>query len=98
MATKTQDLRSLLLPAQTRVTCPNCDSKFSLQEGFARHALETFEQSTEGALEAVRESERSQAEKAAARLQQLLKDREAKHAEALKEARALGEQAVAPQL
>ncbi|MBS0377445.1 MAG: DUF2130 domain-containing protein [Proteobacteria bacterium] len=98
MATKNQEAHSLLLPAQTRVTCPSCSAKFSLQEGFARQALEKFEQSTEGALEAVREAERHEAEKAAARLHQQLKDREARHAEALKEARALGEQAVAPQL
>ena len=98
MATKTQDVQSLLLPAQTRVTCPKCDSKFSLQEGFARQALERFEQSTEGAFQALRESERIEAERAAGRLQQQLKDRDAKHAEALREARALGEQAVAAQL
>jgi hypothetical protein len=98
MATTTQDLQSLLLPAQTRVTCPNCDAQFSLQEGFARQALEKFEQSTEGALEAVREAERLAADKAARRLQEQLKEREARHAEALREARALGEQAVAPQL
>ena len=98
MATKNQDVQSLLLPAQTRVTCPNCSAKFSLQEGFGRQALERFEQSTEGALEAVRDAERQAAEKAAARLQQQLKDREARHAEALREARALGEQAAAPQI
>jgi hypothetical protein len=98
MATPAQDLHQLLLPALTRVTCPKCDAKFSLQEGFARQALEKFEQSTEGALEAVREAERLEADKAARRLQQQLKDREAKHAEALKEARSLGEQASAPQL
>jgi hypothetical protein len=98
MATKTEDVPSLLLPAQTRVTCPKCASRFSLQEGFARQALERFEQSTEGALRALREDERIEADKAAARLQQQLKDRDAKHAEALKEARALGEQALAPQL
>jgi hypothetical protein len=98
MATTTQDLQSLLLPAQIRVTCPSCDAKFSLQEGFARQALEKFEQSTEGALKAVREAERLAADKAARRLQEQLKEREARHAEALREARALGEQAVAPQL
>jgi hypothetical protein len=98
MATKTEGTHSLLLPAQTRVTCPKCEAKFGLQEGFARQALEKFEQSTEGALKAVRDNERMEAERIAERLQQQLKDRDAKHAEALKEARALGEQAVAPQL
>ena len=98
MATPAQDLHPLLLPALTRVTCPKCDAKFSLQEGFARQALEKFEQSTEGALEAVREAERLEAEKGARRLRRQLQDRDAKHSEALKEARALGVQASAPQL
>jgi hypothetical protein len=50
----------LFLSLDTRVTCPKCTSKFSLEEGFARQALEGFEQSTEGALRAVREGERAQ--------------------------------------
>src|SRR5882762_2938455 len=58
----------LFLSLVTRVTCPKCDSKFSLEEGFARQALEKLEQSTEGALEAVREGERAQALKQAQQL------------------------------
>jgi hypothetical protein len=50
----------LFLSLDTRVTCPKCTSKFSLEEGFARQALERFEHSTEGALRAVREGERAQ--------------------------------------
>jgi hypothetical protein len=91
-------VQQLLLPAQTRVTCPKCDSKFSLEEGFARQALEKFEQSTEGALAAVRDAERAEAEKGAAELRRRLQAQDARHAEALKEARVLGEQAAAPQL
>ncbi|HEY0767502.1 MAG TPA: DUF2130 domain-containing protein [Steroidobacteraceae bacterium] len=101
------------MSAHTRVTCPKCEAKFSLQEGFARQALEKFEQSTEGALEAVRRAERVEAEKSAqqlaaqrestvrtenAQLQQLLKEQGVKHAAALKEMRALTEESMAPQL
>jgi hypothetical protein len=103
----------LFLSLVTRVTCPKCDSKFSLEEGFARQALEKLEQSTEGALEAVREGERAQALKQAqqlatqrdktqrteiSQLQQLLKDQAEGHAQALQEVRLLSAQAMAPQL
>src|ERR1700742_2520829 len=54
-------VQQLFLSLDTRVTCPKCTSKFSLEEGFARQALERFEQSTQGALEAVREGERAEA-------------------------------------
>jgi hypothetical protein len=57
----------LFLSLDTRVTCPKCTSKFSLEEGFARQALERFEHSTEGALRAVREGERAQTLKQAER-------------------------------
>ena len=59
---------SLLLPADTRVTCPACGKPFGLEQGFARAALEQFEHSTEGALEAVRKAERAAAEKRAQQL------------------------------
>jgi hypothetical protein len=103
----------LFLSLDTRVTCPKCACKFSLEEGFARQALEKLEQSTEGALEAVREGERAEALKQAqqlatqrdkslrneiAQLQQLVKDQAEGHARALQEVRKLSEQAMAPQL
>jgi hypothetical protein len=103
----------LFLSLDTRVTCPQCACKFSLEEGFARQALERLEQSTEGALEAVREGERAQTLKQAqqvatqrdkslrnevAQLQQLVKDQADGHAKALHEVRKLSEQAMAPQL
>ena len=98
MSTESEAAHRLLLSPRTPVTCPKCEAKFSLQEGFARQALEKFEQSTEGALVAVREAERAAADARAqqlaaqrdktlrtenAQLQQLLKEQGAKHAEAL---------------
>jgi len=106
-------IQQLFLTLDTRVTCPKCASKFSLREGFAKQALEQLEQSTEGALEAVREVERAEAHKHAqqiaaqrdkvlrsenAQLQQLLKEQADGHAKALKEVSALTEQSVAAQL
>src|SRR5579864_5621731 len=60
--------QKLLLHASTNVTCPQCKNTFGLQEGFARAALEQFEQGTEGALEAVRKAERAEADKRAQQL------------------------------
>ena len=105
--------RSLLLPADTRVTCPECNSTFSLEQGFARAALEQFEHGTEGALEAVRKAERAEADKRGhqlanqqgrvlrdenAELQRLLKEQGEKHAQSLKEVSNLAQQSLAPQL
>jgi len=98
VSTESEAAHRLLLSPRTPVTCPKCGAKFSLQEGFARLALEKFEQSTEGALVAVREAERAAADARAqqlaaqrdktlrtenTQLQQLLKEQGAKHAEAL---------------
>jgi len=98
VSTESEAAHRLLLSPRTPVTCPKCEAKFSLQEGFARQALEKFEQSTEGALAAVREAERAAADARAqqlaaqrdktlrtenAQLQQLLKEQGAKQAEAL---------------
>jgi hypothetical protein len=105
--------RPLLLSADTRVSCPKCDSTFSLERGFARAALEQFELNTEGALEAVRKAERADAATHAqqvasqqgtalrnenAELRGLLQAQGQKHAKALKEVSSLVEQATAPQL
>jgi hypothetical protein len=106
-------VHELLLSARTQVTCPKCESRFSLQEGFASQALEKFEQSTEGALESVRQFERTEAEKRSqflaaqrekaaraenAQLQQLVKEQSFKHSEALNEVRTLTIESMAPQL
>lgn len=36
-------LDRLLLDLQTRATCPRCEHEFSLEEGFAKKALEQLE-------------------------------------------------------
>jgi hypothetical protein len=104
--------RKLLISADTRVTCPNCDSQFGLEEGFARAALERLEESTSGALQVVREAERAAVAKRIeqdavrrdqrlreenGRLHQLLKTQAVDHAKALSEVRGLAEGAWAPQ-
>lgn len=113
MSAESKLVQQLFLSLDTRVTCPKCTSKFSLEEGFARQALERLEQSTQGALDAVREGERAEARKQAqliaaqrdktlreenSHLQQLLKEQSEVHGRALKEVRALTEQSMLPQL
>ena len=103
----------LLLPADTNITCPKCKHTFGLEQGFARAALEQFEHSTEGALEALRKVERTEADKRAqqlanqqantlrdenAGLKRLLTEQGEKHAQALKEVTRLAQQSTAPQL
>jgi len=108
-----ESAQKLLLPADTDITCPRCKSTFGLEQGFARAALEQFEHSTEGALEAVRRAERVEADKRAqqvasqqanglreenAELKRLFKEQGEKHAQALKEVTRLAQQSAAPQL
>jgi hypothetical protein len=109
----TESAQELLLPADTNITCPKCKNTFGLEQGFARAALEQFEHSTEGALEAVRRAERAEADKRAqqlasqqanalrdenAELKRLLREQGEKHAQALKEVTKLAQQSAAPQL
>ncbi|MBV8405968.1 MAG: DUF2130 domain-containing protein [Gammaproteobacteria bacterium] len=109
----TASAQKLLLPADTNITCPKCKSRFDLEQGFARAALERFEHSTEGSLEALRKAERAEADKRAqqlasqqanvlhtenAELKRLLKQQGEKHAQALKEVTTLAQQSAAPQL
>jgi hypothetical protein len=111
--TESGSARPLLLPADTRVTCPECDSTFNLEQGFARAALEQLEHSTEGALEAVRATERAEAARHAQQmasqqgnalrgengeLRRLLKEQGEKHTHALREVTSLAQQSAAPQL
>ena len=49
--------QTLLLPTDTAVTCPNCEHGFSLEQGFARKALESLEASSAQSL-ASREHQR----------------------------------------
>jgi len=108
-----ESAQKLLLPADTNITCPKCKHTFGFEQGFARAALEQFELSTEGALEAVRRAERAEADKRAqqlasqqanalreenAELKRLLKEQGEKHAQALKEVTKLAQQSAAPQL
>jgi hypothetical protein len=55
----------LVLKPDARVTCPKCEHEFSLEQGFARHALEGIEAESSQALQTVREQERNAAEKRA---------------------------------
>jgi len=103
----------LLLSADTNVTCPQCKNTFGLEQGFARAALEQFEHSTTGALEAVRRAERTEADKRAsqlasqqanalreenAELKRVLQEQGERHAQALREVSKLAQQSAAPQL
>jgi hypothetical protein len=109
----TESAQKLLLPADTDITCPKCKGTFDLEQGFARAALEQFEHSTEGELEAVRRAERVDADKRAqqiasqqanalrdenAELKRLFWEQGEKHAQALKEVSKLAQQSAAPQL
>jgi len=108
-----ESAQKLLLPADTNINCPKCKHTFGLEQGFARAALEQFEHSTAGALEAVRRAERADADKRAqqlagqqatalrdenAELKRLLKEQGEKHSQALKEVTRLAQQSAAPQL
>jgi hypothetical protein len=103
----------LLLSPDTTVRCPSCEREFSLEQGFAKKALEHLEQHSRSALEAAEarvkhEVERRSAAIAAerqgaaqqelAQLKQLLKQQADAHANALAEVRSLTEQALAPQM
>lgn len=90
----------LLLDPATRVTCPKCDHEFSLEEGFAKKALEQLEDASRGALagleqqvrsEAARRAETISAERDKVRgreideLKKLLEDQGKRHQESLQQ-------------
>jgi hypothetical protein len=56
---------TLVLKPDARVTCPKCEHEFSLEQGFARHALEGIEAASADALSQLREAERNAADKRA---------------------------------
>src|SRR5258706_15987720 len=58
----------LLLPPDTRLTCPHCEKEFSLEEGFAKQALESAEAASTEALGELRQLERAAAERRAEQL------------------------------
>ncbi len=103
----------LLLASDTRVTCPHCDHEFSLEQGFAKQALESIEVSSARDLAALKEQERTSVEKRARELadeearaarrqvqdlRRLLEEQGEQHAKALADVRALTEKAFQPQL
>ncbi len=105
--------KSLLLAPDTRVTCPACDQEFSLEQGFARQALEAVESASASALAELKESERAAVEKRAQQLageqakatqrrvedlQEILKTQADTHTQALAQMRAVTEQSFKQQL
>jgi hypothetical protein len=62
---------TLVLPPDARVTCPKCEHEFSLEQGFARHALEGIEAASADALAKLREDERAAADKRAQQREKL---------------------------
>jgi hypothetical protein len=113
MVGKTLKVEQLLVSADTTVTCPKCEHEFSLEEGFAKKALESLEVKSDKALAAIREAERSDVEKRAQEiaaqrdqsskeelktLKQLMADQAAAHAKTVAEMQAMTEQAFKPQI
>jgi hypothetical protein len=91
----TSSATPFVLAPDTRVTCPHCEREFGLSDGFARKALESVEAASSDALSQLREAERTAAER---RAQQINGERDAAHARALAEVRALAAQSFAPQI
>jgi len=91
----TQTPARILLTPDARITCPNCAHEFALADGFAKMALEQVEEASLDALAKLREEERANADRQA---QRMAAERDAAHAKALAEVRALTAQAFAPQI
>ena len=106
-------VRELLLRHDTTVTCPKCANEFSLDQGFAKKALDRLADESAGAIRSMREAERAAVEKLpeqmagetaraaqaeAASLKKLLEGQAAAHAKSLSEVQALAVKTVAPQL
>jgi hypothetical protein len=75
---------TLVLQPDAHVTCPKCAHEFSLQEGFARHAMESIEAASAESLARLREEERVAGDK---RAQQREKQQQEAQARALDEVR-----------
>jgi hypothetical protein len=103
----------LLLSPDTTVRCPACEHEFSLEQGFARKALEHLEQHSRGALAAMESQVKQEVERRAAsiaaerqgaaqqqiaQLEQLIRQQSESHAKALGEVRSVAERDFAPQL
>ena len=59
MKTETRISEHLMVPVETRITCPSCRQDFSLAEGFAKQALDKLVHASEGSLEELERSARS---------------------------------------
>ena len=103
----------LLLTLDTNITCPSCTHEFSLQQGFAKKALERLEDASAGAIAGIRDAERVEVEKRAQQLageraraaqaeaealKKLLKEQGEKNARDLAEVRSLAEKSAAPRI
>src|SRR6185369_8823181 len=84
MLARMADVSKLVLNPDARVTCPKCEHEFSLQEGFARHALESIEAASADELMHLREQERIAADK---RAQQREREQQELQKQAVEEAR-----------
>jgi hypothetical protein len=107
------EARQLLLSEDTTVTCPKCSIEFSLDQGFAKKALEQLEHASAGEIAALRDAERAEVEKLAQQLagekaraaqveaealKELLKEQGDAHAKALAEVRGIAERQVTPRI
>ncbi|MGO9930713.1 MAG: DUF2130 domain-containing protein [Steroidobacteraceae bacterium] len=103
----------LLLRQDTSVTCPKCATEFSLDQGFAKKALEQLSEVSAAAIAAMRDAERAEVEKRAQQLageraraaqtdaealKKLLKEQGDSHAIELAEVRSIAEKNVAPRI
>lgn len=86
---------TFVLKPDDRVTCPKCEHEFSLEQGFARQALEGIEAASSKALQTLREQEREAAEK---RAQQREKSLAESQQRAVQEARAQAAEATRLQI
>jgi hypothetical protein len=84
MLARMADVPKLVLKPDARVTCPKCEHEFSLQEGFARHALESIEAASADELAHLREQERASSDK---RAQQREREQQELQKQAVEEAR-----------
>jgi hypothetical protein len=72
------DTTTLVLRPDAHVICPNCEHEFSLEQGFARQALENIEAASADALSKLREDERTATEKRAQQREKLQQEAQAR--------------------
>jgi hypothetical protein len=69
---------TLVLAPDALLTCPKCEHEFSLEQGFARHALEGIEAASADALAQLREAERLAGDKRAQQREKLQQEAQAR--------------------